>query len=182
MLKKCWQLFKSFFAIGGLTFGGGYSMLPMMQREVVERYGWCSEEELIDYFAVAQSIPGLIAANTATFVGRKVAGTWGSVCAVFGVALPSFVIISVIAGVLTNVVDVPVVAHAFAGIRVAVAALIFASILKMWKSGIKDTFGLVLFIVALGGMFFLDSSPILCVLGGIACGLCWGFLKRRVKE
>lgn len=181
MIQKCWQLFKSFFAIGGLTFGGGYSMLPMMQREVVERYGWCSEEELIDYFAVAQSIPGLIAANTATFVGRKVAGTWGSVCAVFGVALPSFVIISIIASFLNSIVDIPIITHAFAGIRVAVAALIFTSILKMWKSGIKDLFGLVLFLSALGVMFFLDISPILCVLGGIACGICAGFANRRAK-
>lgn len=157
-------------------------MLPMMQREVVERYGWCSEEELIDYFAVAQSIPGLIAANTATFVGRKVAGTLGSVCAVFGVALPSFVIISIIASFLNSMVDIPIIAHAFAGIRVAVAALIFVSILKMWKSGIKDMFGIVLFLVALVIMLFMDISPILCVLGGIASGLCAGFVKGRAKK
>lgn len=182
MMQTYWQLFKSFFAIGGLTFGGGYSMLPMMQREVVEKHGWCSEEELIDYFAVAQSIPGLIAANTATFVGKKVAGTRGALCAVFGVAFPSFVIISIIATFLKSMVDIPIVSHAFAGIRVAVAALIFASILKMWKSGVKDMFGITLFIIALGIMFFLDISPILCVLGGIGCGLAAGFIKRGVKQ
>lgn len=182
MKNKYWQLFRSFFVIGALTFGGGYSMLPMMQRELIEKHAWCSEEDLVDYFAVAQSIPGLIATNTATFVGRKVAGIWGSVVSVLGVALPSFVVISILASVLKAAVEIPMVAHAFAGIRVAVSALILVSVLKIWKSGVKDLFGILLFAVAIIAMFIFKPSPILCVAGGIVIGIVAGFVKRRAMK
>ena len=122
-LKKLLDLFLTFARIGGLTFGGGYAMLPMLQKEVVENRGWATEEELADYFAIGQCTPGVIAVNTATFVGYREAGILGGVMATLGVIFPSLVIITIIAAFIRNFADLPVVKHAFSGIRVCVCVL-----------------------------------------------------------
>ena len=111
------DLFLTFARVGGLTFGGGYAMLPILQREVVENKGWCTEEELTDYYAIGQCTPGIIAVNTATFIGTKTAGFWGSALATIGVVFPSLIIITVIAAFLRNFADNEYVIHAFAGLR-----------------------------------------------------------------
>ena len=120
-----WNLFVSFAKVGVLTFGGGYAMIPILEREIVDKQGWASSEELMDYYAVGQCTPGVIAVNTATFIGRKVAGVPGGIVATAGVVFPSVVIITVIAGILSNFADIPAVQSAFAGIRVCVCVLIF---------------------------------------------------------
>ena len=125
-LKKLLDLFLTFARIGGLTFGGGYAMLPMLQKEVVENRGWATEEELADYFAIGQCTPGVIAVNTATFVGYREAGILGGVMATLGVIFPSLVIITIIAAFIRNFADLPVVKHAFSGIRVCVCVLILS--------------------------------------------------------
>ena len=158
------DLFLTFARIGGLTFGGGYAMLPMLQKEVVESRHWATEEELMDYYA-----PGIIAVNTATFVGRKVKGDLGGIVATLGVVAPSLVIITVIAAFLQNFADYAVVKNAFAGIRVCVCVLIFNAVIKLWKKSVIDKPTLVICLVVLLGSVFLNLSPILfVVLAGIA--------------
>ncbi|MDD3921386.1 MAG: chromate transporter, partial [Eubacteriales bacterium] len=131
-----WDLFTSFFRIGLFTFGGGYAMLPMLQREVVEKRGWATEEELLNYFAVGQCTPGIIAVNTATFVGYKQKKTMGGVVATLGVVIPSIIIITAIAALLSNFAHIPAVQHAFSGIRIAVAALIVSAVIRLFRANV----------------------------------------------
>ena len=127
------ELFLTFAKIGVMTFGGGYAMLPILQREVVENKGWATEEELADYFAIGQCTPGIIAVNTATFIGQKLCGAPGGITATLGVVFPSLVIITVIAAALRNFAEIPAVRHAFAGVRVCVCVLILNAVVKLWK-------------------------------------------------
>ena len=161
---KLLSLFLSFARVGVLTFGGGYAMIPILEREIVDRQGWASSEELMDYYAVGQCTPGVIAVNTATFIGYKVAGNLGGVAATLGVVFPSLVIITLIAGILTNFSDIPAVKSAFSAIRVCVCVLIFNAVLKLWKSAVKDRPALVIFILVLGLSMFFNISPVVFVL------------------
>ena len=169
---KLLSLFLSFAKVGVLTFGGGYAMIPILEREIVDRQGWASSEELMDYYAVGQCTPGVIAVNTATFIGYKVAGNLGGIMATLGVVFPSLVIITLIAGILTNFADVPAVKSAFAAIRACVCVLIFNAVLKLWKSAVKDRPALVIFILVLGLSLVFDISPVvfvfLCGAAGVA--------------
>ncbi len=165
------KLFAAFARVGVLTFGGGYAMIPMLEREIVDRHGWATSEELMDYYAVGQCTPGVIAVNTATFIGYKIAGNLGGVVATLGVVFPSFVIISVIAGIIQNFADIPAVKSAFAAIRVCVCVLIFNSVLKLWKGAVKDKAALVLCLLVFVLSMFFNISPIVfvvfCALAGI---------------
>ena len=168
-MKELWKLFLTFARIGGLTFGGGYAMLPMLQKEVVEKNGWATEEELMDYYAIGQCTPGVIAVNTATFVGQKLRGTVGGIFATLGVVFPSLVIIAIIAAFISNFAHLPVVQNAFAGVRACVCVLIFNAVTKLWKKSVKDKAGLVIFLVVFLGSVVFDLSPVLFVLlAGIA--------------
>ncbi len=176
-MKQLWQLFLAFARVGVMTFGGGYAMIPILEREIVDRQGWASSEELMDYYAVGQCTPGVIAVNTATFIGYKVAGSLGGVVATLGVVFPSLVIITVIAGVLTHFADIPAVKSAFAAIRVCVCVLIFNAVLKLWKGAVKDKAGLCLFLLVFLLSIFLDISPVFYVLFCAAAGILftrWG--------
>ena len=168
---KLLTLFLSFAKVGVLTFGGGYAMIPILEREIVDRQGWASSEELMDYYAVGQCTPGVIAVNTATFIGYKIAGPLGGIVATLGVVFPSVVIICVIAGVLTNFADIPAVKSAFTAIRVCVCVLIFNAVLKLWKGAVKDKAGLVLFLIVFILSLFFDISPVvfvvMCALAGL---------------
>ena len=181
-MRLLWDLFFTFFRIGGLTFGGGYAMLPMLQNELVEKRKWTTEEELLDYYAVGQCTPGIIAVNTATFVGQKIKGFWGAVFATAGVVFPSLVIISIIAGFIQNFSHLEWVQHAFAGIRVAVAVLVVNAVLKLWKSGIKDILGIIIFIVTLVVSAVFSLSPVFVVIAAILVGILAGQVKRRMKK
>ena len=165
------DLFTSFFRIGLFTFGGGYAMLPILQREVVENKGWATDEELTDYFAIGQCTPGVIAVNTATFIGQKRRGILGGIVATLGVVFPSLVIIAALAGVITTFSHLAWVQHAFAGIRVCVCVLIFNAVLKLWKGAVKDVWGLVIFLVILALSVFTKLSPIIYVLAAAVAGL-----------
>ena len=155
-MKKYIDLFLAFAKIGVMTFGGGYAMLPMLERELIDNRGWTTNEELMDYFAVAQCTPGVIAVNTATFIGYKLYGNLGGIVATLGVVSPSLVIITTIAGVLTNFADIPAVKHAFAGVRVCVCVLIFNAVVKLWKGAMS---------------VFLDVSPVVYVIACAAAGI-----------
>ncbi len=170
-MKRLLELFLAFARVGMMTFGGGYAMIPMLEREIVDRHGWASSEELMDYYAVGQCTPGVIAVNTATFVGYSVAGVPGGIAATLGVVFPSLVIITVIAGILTNFADLPAVKSAFAAIRVCVCVLIFNAVVKLWKKAVPDKAALLLFLLVFLLSIFLDISPVvfvvLCALAGI---------------
>lgn len=167
------DLFFTFARIGGLTFGGGYAMLPMLQKEVVESRGWATEDELMDYYAIGQCTPGIIAVNTATFVGHKTRGIPGGVCATLGVVAPSLVIITVIAAFIQNFADLAVVQNAFAGVRVAVCVLILNSILKLWKKSVVDkpTLVICLAVFALSAFADLSAVPLVIAAGAVGIGL-----------
>ena len=170
-MKQLWKLFTAFARVGVMTFGGGYAMIPILEREIVDRHGWATEEELMDYYAVGQCTPGVIAVNTATFIGYKVAGTVGGVIATLGVVFPSLVIITLIAGILTSFADVPAVKSAFAGIRVCVCVLIFNAVLKLWKKAVVDKVTLALFLGVFLLSVFFDISPIVFVVLCAAAGI-----------
>ena len=175
------KLFAAFARVGVLTFGGGYAMIPMLEREIVDRHGWATNEELMNYYAVGQCTPGVIAVNTATFVGYKTAGNLGGVVATLGVIFPSFVIISVIAGIIQNFADIPAVKSAFAGIRVCVCVLIFNSVVKLWKGAVKDKAALVLCLGVFVLSVFFSISPIVFVVLCAAAGILFTRLGVRGK-
>lgn len=175
-MKELLELFWTFFRIGAFTFGGGYAMLPMIQKEVVEKHAWATDEEVLNYFAIGQCTPGVIAVNTATFIGYKRAKIKGAAAATFGVVCPSLIIILAIASFLQNFAEFEIVKNAFSGIRVAVAVLVLNAVIKMWKTGIKDLCGFVIFIFAFLISIIFGISPIYIVVASIITGI---LIKRR---
>lgn len=175
-MNRFLDLFLTFAKVGVCTFGGGYAMLPILQREIVEKKGWATEDQLADYYAVGQCTPGIIAVNTATFVGAGQAGTAGGVTATLGLVFPSVVIILAIAAFLQNFADIPWVIHAFNGVRAGVVALILSSVLKLFKNSVLDwptriLYAVVLVMAALGAF---------CPLPGGAAGVILGYLLSPV--
>ena len=162
-MKELITLFVSFFKIGIMTFGGGYAMLPMLERELVDKKKYVTMEEIMDYYAVGQCTPGVIAVNVATFIGYKRRGILGGIFATLGVIFPSIVIITLLASVLTMVAGHEIVRHAFAGISVAVCALIVQAIFKLSKSGIKDLMTVIIAAIAFA-LSLLGLSPIIIIL------------------
>lgn len=170
------DLFLTFAKMGVCTFGGGYAMLPILQREVVEKKGWATDEELTDYFAIGQCTPGIIAVNTATFIGHKYKGLYGGILATLGVVFPSVVIISLIAAFLSSFAEIPLVGHALGGVNACVVALIASSVLKLGKSTVKDAVTTGIFLVVLALAFFAKLPPVLLI---IPAGLV-GYAARRL--
>lgn len=179
-MKELLELFWAFCRIGGLTFGGGYAMLPMLQAEVVDKYKWATEEELLDYYAVGQATPGIIAVNTATFIGYKNKGIIGALFATAGVVFPSLVIIMIIAGLIENFSDIQVVQHAFSGVRIVVCVLILNAVIKLWKNSVKGKLGIIIFILSFVEAALLRISPIYIVIISAIVGLLTKY-KRGEK-
>ncbi len=170
-MKELWELYAAFFRIGLFTFGGGYAMLPMLQRETVEKYHWITDEEILDCYAIGQCTPGVIAVNTATFVGARRRGIPGAVCATLGVVTPSLIIITIIAAVLTNVMQFAPVMRAFAGIRVAVAVLVTDALVGLVKKGVRDKTGIAFFAVVFVLAFIIGVSPVIIVPAVVVLGI-----------
>ena len=194
------DLFLTFAKVGVMTFGGGYAMLPILQREVVEKKKWATEDQLADYYAVGQCTPGVIAVNTATFVGSNQAGVPGGVIATLGVVFPSIVIILAIAAFLSNFMHLEAVTHAFNGVRAGVVALILVSVIKLFKGAVKDAptriiYALVLALAAAGNFLSLPAgaspalasvwnvvtSPVFLVILSGAAGLAVRWAKGGLK-
>ena len=175
-MKPYVSLFFSFAKIGLCTFGGGYAMLPILQRELVDNKGWATEEELADYYAVGQCTPGVIAVNTATFVGYNQMGWLGGVVATLGVVFPCLVIIMAIAAFLSNFMHLDVVVHAFNGVRAGVVALIFSSILKLLKTSLVDWKTRLIYVVVL----LLGAVGVWAPMPGGALGQVLGALCSPV--
>jgi len=180
-MKELWQLFIIFCRIGAFTFGGGYAMLPIIQREIVEKRNWATDQEMLDYYAIGQSTPGIIAVNTATFIGYKRKGVIGAIAATAGIVFPSLVIITLIAAYFTQFQDYQVVKHAFAGIRVAVVVLILNAVIKMWKNSVKDWKGIIAFCAAFAVAAFTKISPIIVIIIAAVAGIFINIRKVEAK-
>ncbi len=177
---KLSELFLSFTKIGLLTFGGGYVMVPLIQREVIERRGWIKNEEFIQLLSIAQSIPGPIALNSSAFVGYKTRGYIGAMCSILGVVLPSFVILLVVALFFSTIRENEIVEAAFRGMRPAVVALMAVPMLSLMR-GMSPVM-IALSIVAMGIMWWWGVSPIYFILGAIAVAIYWGFTLNRAAK
>lgn len=172
------ELFLSFAKIGVMTFGGGLAMLPMLERELVDNKGWVTRDALMDYYAIGQCTPGIIAINVSTFVGKKQKGIPGAIAATLGMLFPSIVIISVLAAFFSNFADIPAVQHAFAGARTAVCILVLNSVIKLFKSNVKNYWITALvYIVTAVLVIVFKVSPILVVLAAAAIGIIYGARK-----
>lgn len=173
------DLFCTFAKMGVMTFGGGYAMLPILQREIVENKKCATEEELADYYAIGQCTPGIIAVNTATFIGTKYKGVVGGVVATLGLVFPCLVIISAIAALITNFADNEIVHHAFVGIRACVCVQIFNSVLKLGKKSVIDIPTVIIFLLVLILAFFTDISPVVFVILAALAGLAVKALEAK---
>ena len=181
-LNVYWQLFAAFFRIGAFTIGGGYAMIPLIQKEVVDNKHWLEEREFIDMLAMAQSAPGVIAINTAIFVGYKVKGFKGSLITTLGSALPSFLIILLIAIVFTDFRDNAVVARIFKGIRPAVVALIAAPLYNMSKAAGINRKTIVIPVAVVLLIWLASISPAWIVLAAIVGGIAYGLLQSKYMK
>ena len=170
-MKKLLDLFFTFAKVGIMTFGGGYAMLPILQREVVDNKGWATEEELMDYFAIGQCTPGVIAVNTATFIGQKQGGTIAAIFTTLGVVFPSLVIISLLAGVIEAFSHLVWMQNAFGGIRVCVCVLITNAVVKLFKKAVVDKITLVIFLAVALGSTLLNISPVIFVILAAVAGI-----------
>ncbi len=178
-MKELLRLFLVFAKIGGFTFGGGYAMLPILQREIVDKRQWSTQEELMDYFAIGQCTPGIIAVNTATFIGYKRKGVFGGIFATLGVVAPSVIIITVIAAFIRNFQHIEMVQWAFEGIRAAVVALILSAVIKLGKKSLVDAATVAIFLIVAVLSAVTDLSPAIFV---VAAGLCGLLLKGGKRD
>ena len=180
-MKELLDIFTASFKVGLMTFGGGYAMLPILQREVVETRKWVTEEEVLDYYAIGQCLPGILMVNTMIFIGQKRRGTLGGIAAALGTVCPALIIITIIAAVLSGFAEAPVVKSAFAGIRVCVCVLIFNAVMKLWKSSVIDWKCLVIFILVAFGSLFTDITPVLFVVASAVVGIAISCLGVKSK-
>lgn len=180
-LKEFLKLYLAFVKIGAFTFGGGLAMMPIMQRELIEKRGWLTEEELIDYFAIGQSTPGIIAVNVSTFVGYKRLGVLGGIIGTVGVVTPSWVIIMLLAGAISSVDKYPLAQKALKGINVAVAALLTSVIVKFSKKTIKNIWNALFMLLAFALIYFLKVQSVWIIIAALVIG-CLLTLYRQKKK
>lgn len=173
------ELALTFARIGVCTFGGGYAMLPILQREIVDARHWATEDELMDYYAIGQCTPGVIAVNTATFIGYKKRGVAGAAAATLGIVAPSIIIITIIAAFIQQFAHLPAVQHAFAGVRIAVCALVLHSVYKMARKGVTDWLTGSILITTFIAVAFFGVSPVLVVILAGAAGILAGLIRGR---
>lgn len=173
------ELFLSFLKIGAFTFGGGYAMMPIMQKEVVEKKKWATDDDILKLLVISESTPGVLAVNSATFIGYKVAGFWGSTLATIGVVLPSFIIISIISLFLTQFQSITLVSYAFLGIRAGVAILIFNAAMKLSKKIPKNIFSYVIIIISFLIAYLTSFNIIFIMIIGAFLGIIYGYLTNK---
>ena len=178
-MNKILTLFKSFFKIGAFTFGGGYAMIPLIQKEISEKKGWITDKDILDIIAIAESTPGPIAINTATFVGYKICGFWGAFFSTFGVVLPSFVIILLISFLLREFHHIKAVQYAFFGIRAGVLALIVKALVSMYKQCPKSVVSYVVMAFAFIAVAVFDVSVLPVIIGCAFIGLVTSLYAHR---
>lgn len=182
MLKELFSFYMIFFRMSAVTFGGGYAMLPILRREFVDNLGWMDEETIMDYYALSQSLPGLIAVNVSVFIGYRYKGVLGAVVAALGMVSPCILIITAIALFLSGFRDNIFVQRALGGVSVCVVALILQTVLGLWKKGVKDKLGIVIFAVIFGLSLLTDISPVVLVIGCGVVGVVAGSLRKDKGE
>jgi chromate transporter len=183
-VKIYFELIRTFMKIGMLTFGGGYAMIPILDREIIRKKGWVTMDEVMNYYTIAQITPGVIAINTATFIGRRVKGNLGGIIATLSFMLPGTLLMAAVALCLRNFADLPVVRHAFAGIRVAVCALILDTVGKLIRGVFKDIAAVVIMLAVFALAVLFNPSPAFLI---IPAGILGFFIyqpqqKRETKE
>lgn len=182
-MKQLWDLFAVFFKIGLFTFGGGYAMLPLLQDELVRRRKWTTDEELMDYYSIGQCTPGVIAVNVSTFIGYKQRGVIGGSISTLGMVMPSLIIIILVASVLSRYMHNPYLGYAFAGIRIAVTALILDTLIGLGKKGIEDKKGMVIFLGSALLLLYCNLSAVWIVLlaavSGLVCRFCPLWFRQK---
>ncbi|MFJ7936396.1 chromate transporter [Sporosarcina sp. NPDC096371] len=177
--KVLFQLFWTFFKISPITFGGGFAMMPLIEKEVVEKRKWLKSEDITDVFALSQSIPGAVAINSATFIGQRIGGVKGAIAAMIGVSLPTFLIVLVLGVLYVFVQDNPKIEAAFISIRASIVALIAYAAIKIAKTAIvdKSTFGIM--IAGIPSLFFIH--PIIAIVAGALTGMMTIFIKMKLS-
>lgn len=181
-MKRYLEIFTTFFKIGLFTFGGGYSMLPLLNKEVAQNRKWATEDEIMDFYSVSQCLPGIIAINTSIFVGYKVKGVPGGVMAAMGAVAPSLIIILIIASCISNFLDIEYVQYALAGVRIGVCAIVTHTIIEMFRKNIQDYFTCILFIAAFIASFVYDVSTIIMILSFSLVGYGLLQVKKGMKR
>ncbi len=181
-LKMLWELFSVMFKVGLCTFGGGIAMLPILELELVEKRNWTTSEELLDWFAIGQSTPGIIAVNVATFTGYKKLGVVGACVSTFGMVLPSLIIITIIALFINNFAEIPWVQRALRGINVAVAAILTSAVYKFSKKSVKNIFGFILLVISFLLIFVLNVGTIWIILGSCTIGVIIAGFRGDFKK
>jgi chromate transporter len=180
-VKKLLKIFLIFFKIGSFTFGGGYAMLPIIKRELVDNLNWITEEDIYNYYAIGQSTPGIIAVNTATMTGYSLKGIKGALAATTGFIMPSLIIITLIASFFKRFQQIDLFQHAFAAIQIAVVALIIDIVIKMWQKSDKTRASLLIFLIAFLLLVIFKISPVFVILGSAAAGIIIQYLRGNLE-
>lgn len=181
MEKNCYTIFKTFFKVGTLLLGGGYVILPLLTSELVEKKNWITSDELCEFYAIGASLPGIIAANTAIFTGRKLLGTKGAVAATVGMVLPAFLAIVLLATILSEIINLPTTQHIFWGVGIGVIVLLFLAVKEMWKKTVNDKFSLTVYIVCTILALTRKVPLALIIIGALVCGITWQKFEDRQK-
>jgi len=176
-MKKMWILFLTFFKIGSFTFGGGFAMIPLIERELVDKKKWISQDEMVDILSISQAFPGAVAVNSAILIGRKLGGYTGALFALIGVILPSFLIILIVARLFIYISNISIIKAALKGISSAIVALLVVAAVRIAKTGIKDKISPIITIVALFLLLGTRIHPIYVVIMGILFGLIYHGLR-----
>lgn len=180
-VKQYFELGKVFFKIGAVTFGGGMAMLPILERELADKRGWITSEELLDYYAIGQSTPGIIAVNVATFIGYKQLGIMGGIFATLAIITPSIIVISLIAAFLSNFDQIPVVQKAMRGINVGVAVLLTFTVVNFFKRSVHGLFGVVLFVISFAMLYFFGINTLWVIIFGALSGLAYAACTEKLN-
>ena len=173
MKKNLYQIFISFFKIGTILLGGGYVILPLLQSEFVEKRGWLTHDELIEYYSISTSLPGVIAINTAVLTGNKLMGISGAITATCAIIMPAFLAIILLASILKEIVDKPPIQSIFWGIGIAVITLLYLAIKEMWKKSVNDKFSYAIYVICFLAALFFKIPPAIIIIGAIICGILY---------
>lgn len=182
MNKNFYGIFKTFFKVGTLLLGGGYVILPLLTSELVDKKKWITSEELCEYYALGASLPGIIAANTAIFTGRKLLGTKGAIAATVGMVLPAFLAIVLFASILSELITKPSVQHIFWGVGIGVIVLLFLAVKEMWKKSVTDKFSILTYIICLALALSGKVSPSITVIFALFFGIFWQKIEDLKKN
>ncbi len=182
MDKNFYSIFKTFFKVGTMLLGGGYVILPLLTSELVEKKKWITSDELCEYYALGAALPGIIAANTAIFTGRKLLGTRGAIAAVTGMILPAFISIIILAYLFSAIVSIPTVQHIFWGVGVGVIVLLFMAVKEMWTKSVTDKFTLIIYLASLIATLSGKIPLPLIIIASIIIGILWQQYEDKKKS